>query len=98
MRSWSYREGDERGWVVCRVLAFLDSPVFDDVGRTKECCEHPATRWTTIETVSATYLHVIDELIEAPKVSAEEALRAARSRVSSEGVRKLCGELLVDKG
>ena len=26
-----YRESDERGWVLCRVLAFLDSPFFDDV-------------------------------------------------------------------
>ena len=37
-----YREGDERGWVVCRVLAFLDSPFFEAVRQTKERYEHPA--------------------------------------------------------
>jgi ribosomal protein S18 acetylase RimI-like enzyme len=37
-----YREGDERGWVVCRVLSFLDTSFFDDVRRTKERYENPA--------------------------------------------------------
>ena len=31
-----YRADDERGWVVCRVLSFLDSAFFDDVRRSKE--------------------------------------------------------------
>ena len=37
-----YRAEDERGWVVCRVLSFLDSAFFDDVRRAKEHYEHPA--------------------------------------------------------
>lgn len=37
-----YRDEDERGWVVCRVLSFLDSAFFDDVRRSKEHYEHPA--------------------------------------------------------
>ena len=37
-----YREGDERGWVVCRVLSFLDASFFDDVRRTKERYVNPA--------------------------------------------------------
>lgn len=37
-----YREEDERGWVVCRVLSFLDSAFFDDVRQTKEHYEHPS--------------------------------------------------------
>ena len=37
-----YRDEDERGWVVCRVLSFLDSAFFDDVRQTKEHYEHPA--------------------------------------------------------
>ncbi len=37
-----YRDSDERGWVVCRVLSFLDSPFFDDVRRTKEHYVNPA--------------------------------------------------------
>jgi ribosomal protein S18 acetylase RimI-like enzyme len=31
-----YRDEDERGWVVCRVLSFLDTAFFDDVRRSKE--------------------------------------------------------------
>jgi ribosomal protein S18 acetylase RimI-like enzyme len=37
-----YRDEDERGWVVCRVLSFLDSAFFDDVRQTKEHYEHHA--------------------------------------------------------
>ena len=37
-----YRQSDERGWVVCRVLSFLDSAFFDDVRQAKEHYEHPA--------------------------------------------------------
>lgn len=37
-----YRDGDERGWVVCRVLSFLDSAFFDDVRRSKERYERRA--------------------------------------------------------
>jgi GNAT superfamily N-acetyltransferase len=37
-----YRDEDERGWVVCRVLSFLDSAFFDDVRREKEHYDHPA--------------------------------------------------------
>jgi ribosomal protein S18 acetylase RimI-like enzyme len=37
-----YEASDERGWVVCRVLSFLDSAFFDDVRRAKEHYRHPA--------------------------------------------------------
>jgi GNAT superfamily N-acetyltransferase len=37
-----YRNSDERGWVVCRVLAFIDSAFFDDVRQAKEHYEYPA--------------------------------------------------------
>jgi ribosomal protein S18 acetylase RimI-like enzyme len=42
VRVRPYRDGDERGWVVCRVLSFLDSTFFDDVRTAKERYEHPA--------------------------------------------------------
>jgi ribosomal protein S18 acetylase RimI-like enzyme len=35
-----YSDEDERGWVVCRVLSFLDSAFHDDVRREKEHYEH----------------------------------------------------------
>lgn len=38
-----YTDADERGWVVCRVLSFLDSAFYDDVRQTKERYESPAT-------------------------------------------------------
>jgi ribosomal protein S18 acetylase RimI-like enzyme len=38
----SYEDGDERGWVVCRVLSFLDSAFYDDVRQTKEHYDNPA--------------------------------------------------------
>jgi GNAT superfamily N-acetyltransferase len=37
-----YRTEDERGWVVCRVLSFLDSAFFDDVRQAKEHYERPS--------------------------------------------------------
>ena len=37
-----YRDEDERGWVICRVLSFLDSAFFDDVRQAKEHYEHDA--------------------------------------------------------
>ena len=38
----SYAEGDERGWLECRVLAFLDSAYYDAVEREKEHYERPS--------------------------------------------------------
>jgi len=37
-----YRDSDERGWVTCRLLSFLDTAFFDDVRREKEHYGSPA--------------------------------------------------------
>jgi len=37
-----YREGDEEGWVRCRVLSFLGSAYYDDVRREKERYDSPS--------------------------------------------------------
>ena len=37
-----YVDADERGWVECRVLAFLDSAYYDAVDREKEHYERPS--------------------------------------------------------
>ena len=42
MRLRDYRPEDERSWVRCRVLAFLDTAYFDDVHRHKERYTRPA--------------------------------------------------------
>lgn len=49
-----YADGDERGWVICRVLSFLDTAYFDNVLTAKERYEHPA-----IELVAAEHGAVI---------------------------------------
>ncbi|MFW9966809.1 MAG: GNAT family N-acetyltransferase [Candidatus Thorarchaeota archaeon] len=37
-----YNKDDEKGWVHCRVLAFLDSAYYDDVYRAKEHYDSPS--------------------------------------------------------
>jgi len=37
-----YADSDERGWVRCRLLSFLDSSYYDDVRREKEQYENPS--------------------------------------------------------
>lgn len=37
-----YEDADERGWLECRVLAFLDSAYYDDVRREKERYNRPS--------------------------------------------------------
>ena len=37
-----YAEGDEQGWLRCRVLSFLDTAFFDSVEREKERYDKPA--------------------------------------------------------
>jgi GNAT superfamily N-acetyltransferase len=37
-----YEDADERGWLECRVLAFLDSAYYDDVAREKEHYDRPS--------------------------------------------------------
>ena len=37
-----YRDGDEQGWLRCRVLSFLNTAFYDAVYREKERYEHPS--------------------------------------------------------
>ena len=37
-----YRNNDEKGWVRCRLLSFLDCSYYDDVRQEKELYEHPS--------------------------------------------------------
>ena len=36
-----YKESDEKAWLYCRVLSFLDSSYYNDVKTTKESYSHP---------------------------------------------------------
>lgn len=42
-----YVDADERGWLECRVLAFLDTAYFDAVEREKERYDHPSVELVT---------------------------------------------------
>jgi ribosomal protein S18 acetylase RimI-like enzyme len=44
-----FRIADEAGWLRCRVLAFLDTPYFDDVRQTKEHYENPSIELVALE-------------------------------------------------
>lgn len=61
----SYEEGDEQGWLRCRVLSFLGSAYYDDVRREKERYDNPA-----IELVAEEGGHIVGlldmECEEAP--------------------------------
>jgi len=37
-----YEDRDERGWLICRLLAFFDTAFFDDVAREKEQYDQPS--------------------------------------------------------
>ncbi|MCL2500951.1 MAG: GNAT family N-acetyltransferase [Defluviitaleaceae bacterium] len=44
-----YTDADEKGWVQCRLLSFLDSSYFDDVKRDKEKYENPSVCYVAEE-------------------------------------------------
>ena len=61
----SYADADERGWLECRVLAFLDSAYYDDVARAKEHFERPSIE--LVAEAEGTIVGLIDvELEEEP--------------------------------
>jgi GNAT superfamily N-acetyltransferase len=66
-----YEDADERGWVECRVLAFLDSAYYDDVHREKERWERPSIE--LVAEVDGTIVGLIDvELEEEPATVCED--------------------------
>ena len=66
-----YDDADERGWVECRVLAFLDSAYYDAVEREKEHYERPSIE--LVAEVDGTIVGLIDvELEEEPGTVCED--------------------------
>lgn len=66
-----YVDADERGWVECRVLAFLDSAYYDAVEREKERWERPSVE--LVAEVDGAIVGLIDvELEEEPGTVCEE--------------------------
>ena len=66
-----YADADERGWVECRVLAFLDSAYYDAVEREKEHYERPSIE--LVAEFDSTVVGLIDvELEEEPSTVCED--------------------------
>ncbi len=66
-----YTDADERGWLECRVLAFLDSAYFDAVEREKEHYDRPSVE--LVAEVGDRIVGLIDvELEEGPGTVCEE--------------------------
>ena len=66
-----YTAADERGWLECRVLAFLDSAYYDAVDREKEHWDRPSIE--LVAEVDGTIVGLIDvELEEEPGTVCEE--------------------------
>lgn len=53
-----YAPGDETSWVRCRVLAFLDSPYYDNVVTSKEHYDNPAVE--LVAEVNGTVVGLLD--------------------------------------
>ncbi|SET50458.1 Ribosomal protein S18 acetylase RimI [Oceanobacillus limi] len=49
MRIREYQSTDEKGWLRCRVLSFLDTAYYDNVLTQKETYENPSIELVTIE-------------------------------------------------
>ncbi|MGE8205340.1 GNAT family N-acetyltransferase [Heyndrickxia sp. NPDC080065] len=49
MEIRQYNPNDEKGWVHCRVLSFLDTAYYDNVLREKETYENPAIELVAVE-------------------------------------------------
>ena len=65
VRIRPYEDADERGWLECRVLAFLDSAYYDAVEREKERYERPSIE--LVADVDGRIVGLIDvELEEEP--------------------------------
>jgi ribosomal protein S18 acetylase RimI-like enzyme len=67
----TYVDADERGWVECRVLAFLDSAYYDAVEREKEHYKRPSIE--LVAEVDGTIVGLIDvEYEEEPGTVCED--------------------------
>lgn len=72
MEIRNYESTDEKGWVRCRVLSFLDTAYYDDVHREKEKYENPSIELVAIEDDMVVGLIDIEYDTEEEKVSTEE--------------------------
>lgn len=65
MNVRKYVQGDEEGWVRCRVLSFLESSYFDDVYREKETYDNPSIELVAEE--EETIVGLIDVELDTAK-------------------------------
>lgn len=72
MEIRNYKPADEKGWVRCRVLSFLDTAYYDDVHREKETFENPSIELVAIEDEQVVGLIDIEYDTKDEKVCSEE--------------------------
>lgn len=72
MEIRNYQASDERGWVRCRVLSFLDTAYYDDVHREKEKFENPSIELVAEKDNQIVGLIDIEYDTEDEKVCSEE--------------------------
>src|SRR5699024_11481478 len=72
MEIRNYKTADEKGWVRCRVLSFLDTAYYDDVHREKETFENPSIELVAIDDEQVVGLIDIEYDTEDEKVCSEE--------------------------
>lgn len=72
MEIRNYEEKDEKGWVRCRVLSFLDTAYYDDVHREKEKFENPSIELVAVKDDQVVGLIDIEYDTEEEKVVSEE--------------------------
>ena len=72
MEIRKYESTDEKGWVRCRVLSYLDTAYYDDVHREKERFENPSIELVAIEEDQVVGLIDIEYDTEDDKVCSEE--------------------------
>lgn len=72
MEIRKYESTDEKGWVRCRVLSYLDTAYYDDVHREKERFENPSIELVAIEEDQVVGLIDIEYDTEDDKICSEE--------------------------
>ncbi|ART77584.1 GNAT family N-acetyltransferase [Sutcliffiella horikoshii] len=72
MEIRSYNQKDERGWVRCRTLSFLDTAYFDNVLREKETYENPSIELVAVSDDKIVGLIDIEYELEAGTICSRE--------------------------
>lgn len=103
MEIRNYQTSDEKGWVRCRVLSFLDTAYYDDVHRFKEKFENPSIELVAVKNDQVVGLIDIEQDTSDDKVCSEEGMGgmiwhlAVHPDFQGEGIGKALMERAVEE-